>query len=299
MNQLNYHHLRYFHAIVREGSLTKAAESLHVSQSALSIQLKKLEESLGCALFDRQHKSLSLTEEGKMVLDYAKTIFHTGEEMLATLQNRGGRYRKVLRVGSVSTLSKNFQLSFLREALEDSELEVVIHSASTSELFNQLRAHTIDLVLSNSPVPRDNERRLHSQLVDDQAVSLIAPKHFKKRRAFRFPEDLRGVPMVLPSLESNIRARFDLIMERAGIAPLIAAEADDMAMLRLIARETEAIALVPPVVVQDELESGSLVELYQIPDIHETFYAVTASRRYPNPYLSKLLKGTTPKPRKS
>lgn len=290
MNQLNYHHLRYFHAIVQEGSLTRAAESLNVSQSALSIQLKKLEESLGCALFDRQHKSLKLTEEGRMVLDYAKTIFHTGEEMLATLQNRSGRYRNVLRVGAVSTLSKNFQLSFLREALEDSELEVVIHSASTAELFNQLRSHHIDLVLSNSPVPRDNERRLHSQLLDDQAVSLVGPKRFKKRRAFRFPEGLRDVPMVLPSMESNIRARFDLIMERAGIAPLIAAEADDMAMLRLIARETDCIALVPPVVVQDELKSGILTELYQIPDIHETFYAVTASRRYPNPYLKKLLK---------
>ena len=289
MNQLNYHHLRYFHAIVLEGSLTRAAESLNVAQSALSIQLKKLEESLGCALFDRQHKSLKLTEEGRMVLDYAKTIFRTGEEMLATLQNRSGRYSNVLRVGAVSTLSKNFQLSFLREALEDTELEVVIHSASTSELFNQLRAHNIDLVLSNSPVPRDHERRLHSQLVDNQAVSLVGPKKFKKRHTFRFPEDLRGVPMVWPSMESNIRARFDLIMERAGIAPLIAAEADDMAMLRLIARETECIALVPPVVVHDELKSGILTELYQIPDIHETFYAVTASRRYPNPYLKKLL----------
>jgi len=289
MNQLNYHHLRYFHAIVQEGGLTRAAKRLHVSQSALSIQLKKLEESLDCALFDRQHKSLSLTEEGKMVLDYAKTIFHTGEEMLATLQNRSGRYRKILRVGAVSTLSKNFQLSFLREALEDTELEVVILSASSDELFNQLRAHTIDLVLSNSPVPRDKERRLHSQRVDKQAVSLVGPKKYKKRRAFRFPEDLQDIPMVLPSLESNNRARFDLIMERSGVAPLVAADAADMAMLRLIARAMDAIALVPPVVVHDELQSKELVELYQFPDIHETFYAVTASRRYPNPYLKRLL----------
>jgi len=290
MNQLNYHHLRYFHAIVREGNLTRAAKRLNVSQSALSIQLKKLEESLECALFDRQHKSLNLTEEGRMVLNYAETIFKTGEEMLATLQNRGGRYRNVLRVGAVSTLSKNFQMSFLREALDNIELEVVIHSSSARELYRQLRSHTLDLVLSNSPVPRDNERLLHCQLVDDQAVSLVGHKHFKKRRAFRFPEDLRDVAMVLPSLESNIRARFDLVMERAGIAPLVAAEADDMAMLRLIARETDVVALVPPVVVQDELKSGELVELYQIPDIHETFYAVTVTRRYPNPYLKKLLK---------
>lgn len=228
-----------------------------------------------------------------MVVNYAETIFKTGEEMLATLQNRGGRYRNVLRVGAVSTLSKNFQMSFLREALDDNELEVIIHSSSTRELYGQLRSHTLDLVLSNNPVPRDNERHLRSQLVDDQTVSIIGHKKFKKRRAFRFPEDLRDVPMVLPSMESNIRTRFDLIMEKAGIAPLIAAEADDMAMLRLIARETDALALVPPVVVQDELKSGELVELHQIPDIHETFYAVTVARRYPNPYLKKLLQDTT------
>jgi len=90
-------------------------------------------------------------------------------------------------------------------------------------------------------------------------------------------------------LESNIRASFDLIMERAGISALVAAEADGMAMLRLIARETEAITLVPPVVVQDELKNGRLVELYQIPEIRENFYAITASRRYPNPYLHHLL----------
>jgi LysR family transcriptional activator of nhaA len=225
-----------------------------------------------------------------MVLDYAKTIFHTGEEMLATLQNRHGRYRNVLRVGAVATLSKNFQLSFLRGALEDPQLEVVIHSGTSDSLFAQLRAHTIDLVLSNSPVLRDSERRLRSRLVDDQAVSLVGPPKLMPPRGFRFPQDLRATPVALPGAESNIRARFDLIMERAGVAPLIAAEADDMAMLRLIARETEVITLVPPVVVQDELQSGHLVEIHQIPDLHETFYAVTAERRYPNPYLEPLLR---------
>lgn len=292
MDFLNYHHLRYFHAIAKQGSLTGAANMLNISQSALSIQLRKLEESLGCALFAREHKTLTLTEEGRMVLDYAQTIFRTGDELLATLQNRSGRFRNVLRVGAVATLSRNFQLSFLRDALNDQDLEVVLHSASLRELLSALNAHTIDLVLSNSPVRRDQELALHSHLVDEQAVSLVGPKVLAKRKTFRFPEDLRDTPMILPSLESNIRAGFDLLMERAGIHPLIAAEADDMAMLRLIARETEAIALVPPVVVQDELKSGLLKELHRIPDLKETFYAITASRRYPNPFLKKILKGT-------
>lgn len=289
MHALNFHHLRYFHAIVIEGTLTKAAESLNVSQSALSIQLRKLEESLGCALFERQHKALILTEEGRMVHDYAQTIFRTGDELMATLQNRGGRYKNVLRVGAVSTLSKNFQMNFLRDALNDQELEVVIHSASRRVLLAELNAHNIDLVLSNSPIMRDSELTLHSQLVDEQPVSIVGPASMKKRRKFRFPEDLQGVPMVLPSLESNIRASFDLMMEQAGIRPLIAAEVNDMAMLRLIARDTNTLSLLPPVVVHDELKMKHLFELYQLPELHEAFYAITASRRYPNPYLEKLL----------
>ena len=290
MSGLNYHHLRYFRAIVREGTLTKAAESLNVAQSSISVQLKQLEQSLGIALFDRQHKSLNLTEEGRMVFDYAETIFRTGEEMLTTLRNRSGRYSNVLRVGAVSTLSKNFQLSFLREALDNQDLEVIIHSSSTRQLLSELNAHTIDLVLSNNPVRHDTEQSLVSQLVDEQPVSLVCPKRLKKRGKFKFPEDLRDVPMVLPSRESNIRTGFDLIIQQANFSPLVAAEADDMAMLRLIARETDAVALVPQVVVKDELASGKLVELYRIPMLYETFYAITAPRRFPNPYVKDLLR---------
>lgn len=289
MNPLNFHHLRYFHAVVRQGSLTAAAKNLHVSQSALSIQIKKLEDRLGCTLFDRQHKRMQLTEEGKIILDYADTIFRTSEEMLATLQNKSQRFRNTLRVGAVSTLSSNFQLSFLQPALDDQDLEVVIHSASLRVLMTQLNAHTIDLVLSNNPVMRDQELKIHCQQIAEQPVSLVAPPDWIAPKTFNFPQDLQQKPIVLPGLESTIRASFDLIMEQSGIAPLIAAEADSMAMLRLIARETKAITLVPAVVVQDELRSGRLVELYQIPAIQESFYAITTARRYPNPYLKDLL----------
>lgn len=290
MSQLNYHHLRYFLAIAKEGNLTKAANRLNVSQSALSTQLKKLEESLGCPLFDREHKSLKLTEEGRMAMNYADTIFRSGEEMLATLRNRGGRYRNVLRVGAVATLSKNFQLSFLQEALDDQDLEVVIFSASMRELISQLKAHTVDLVLSNSAVPREIEPTTRSLLLAEQSVSLVARRNYAVLSRFEFPRDLEGVPLILPSSESGIRSSFDLLMERAGVPPLIAAEANDMAMLRLMAKETNAISLVPPIVVHDELESGELKEIYNIPSVRESFYAITIERRFPNPYLTHLLK---------
>lgn len=288
-HQLNYHHLRYFHAIVQEGSLTAAADRLNVAQSSLSVQLKQLEASLDCALFDRQHKSLTLTDEGRLIFDYADTIFKTGNEMLATLDKRGTRFKDVIRVGAVATLSRNFQMAFLRRVIDNEALEVVIHSASMGELVDQLTAHTLDLVLSNHPVRRDANRSLRSRLVAEQPVSLIGAKRFKKRRTFRFPEDLQDVPLVLPSLESDIRIRFDGILEKHDFTPLVAAEADDMAMLRLLARETDGIALLPPVVVQEELAAGTLHDLFQVPGLQERFYALTIAQRFPNPYLKELL----------
>ncbi len=293
MYQLNYHHLRYFHAIVREGTLTAAAQRLNVAQSALSVQLKQLEDSLGCALFDRMHKSLHLTEEGRMVFDYAETIFRTGDEMLATLQNRSGKYKEVLRVGAVATLSRNFQLSYLKEVIDDEDVEVVITSASMGELLAQLSAHTIDLVLSNQPAKRDAGTLWQNHLVTEQPVSLIGGRQFHKRRRFRFPEDLKDVPMVLPSMASGIRGQFDLLMQQHGLSPLIAAEADDMAMLRLLAREINGIALLPPVVVHDELEQGILFDLYQVPTLQEQFYAITVQRKFPNSNLKVLLSKKT------
>lgn len=288
MSFLNYHHLRYFRAIAHEGSLTKAARNLKLSQSALSVQLRSLEESLGQALFNRKHKALELTEAGRIALEYADSIFRSGEELTDLLQNRASRSRSFLRVGAASNLSRNFQMSFLRPLVLREDVELIIHSGTLRELLVRLQSHTLDVVLSNTPVRRDAETGWHSHLLDEQSVSLVG-RRTRGMKSFRFPEDLRGTPIVLPSLESSLRAAFDMLMDQVGIRPMIAAEIDDMAMLRLMARETNGVTLVPPVVVKEELENGTLVERHRFPQIKETFYAITPSRRFPNPILRDLM----------
>lgn len=294
---LNYHHLRYFRAIATEGSLTRAAQHLGISQSAMSVQLRQLEESLGQPLFERKHKSLVLTEPGRIALEYANSIFRSGEELTDLLRNRAARGRSFVRVGAVATLSRNFQLSFLRPLLAREDLDLIIHSGTLRELLARLQAHTLDVVLSNMPVRRDAETGWHSHLLDEQPVSLVGHKT-RGMKPFRFPEDLRTTPVVLPSLESSIRVAFDLLLDQAGIRPIIAAEIDDMAMLRLMARESHGVTLVPPVVVQDELASGALVERHRFPLIKETFYAITPSRRFPNPLVKELVLHGKATPRK-
>ena len=284
---LNLHHLRYFRAIAHEGGLTRAARRLNVSQSALSTQLRQLEDQLGHPLFDRVGKRLELTEAGRIALDYAETIFRAGDELLGTLQGHGPAQR-VLRVGSIATLSRNFQLELLRPLMGRIDTELVIRSGSMAELLAGLAARNLDVVLSNLPVPRDAASDWHSQLLAEQPVSLVSRPE-EGEAAFTFPDDLRDVPVLLPSLNSSIRVAFDLLVEQAGIRPAILAEVDDMAMLRLLARESPGVTLVPPVVVQDELRAGALVERCSLPQVKETFYATTLASRFPNPMLKELL----------
>ena len=289
MDFLNYHHLRYFRMIASEGNLTRAAIRLNLSPPALSVQLRQLEESLGHPLFERLPTGLRLTEAGRVALDYADSIGRSGEELMDVMRHRGvGERRFVLRIGAVATLSRNFQLAFLKPVLKRENVELVVRSGSLSELLVSLQSHEVDVVLSNEAVRRDVERPWHSHRLADQAVSLVGAPSWKLRR-LKFPRDFGEVPLILPSFESNIRAGFERLLASAGLRPLVMAEVDDMAMLRLVAREGEGLALVPPVVVQDEIASGRLVVTHRIAEIRETFYAVTPSRRFPNPLVGELI----------
>jgi LysR family transcriptional regulator, transcriptional activator of nhaA len=278
--------------IAREQSLAKAAQTLNLSAPALSIQLKQLEESLGHALFERTRGGLALTEAGRVALDYAETIGRAGEELMDVMQHRPRGGRQILRVAAVSTLSRNFQLEFLKPALHRLDVEVIVRSGNFQELLVALRMHQVDLVLSNQSARRDAETQWHSHLLEEQPVSLVGTAFWKKKK-LRFPEDFRDVPVILPSLESSVRAGFDRLMAAAGVRPCIMAEVDDMAMLRLLAREGEGFALVPPVVVRDEIERRELAETHRIPQLKEVFYAITPSRRFPNPLVGELVQRMT------
>ena len=286
---LNYHHLRYFRVIARELSVTRAAEKLNLSTPALSIQLKQLEESLGHVLFERTRGGLTLTEAGRLALEYAEMIGRAGEELMDVMQHRPRGGRQVLRVGAVATLSRNFLLEFLRPALHRADTEVVVRSGGLRELLVSLHAHQVDLVLSNQAARRDAETPWHCHLLAELAVSLVGTPEWKKKR-LKFPEGFADVPVILPSLESNTRAGFDRILAAAGARPRVIAEVDDMATLRLLAREGEGLALVPPVVVRDEIERGELVEVHRVPELRETFYAITPSRKFPNPLVGELVR---------
>ncbi|WP_099824375.1 LysR family transcriptional regulator [Oceaniglobus indicus] len=288
---LNYHHLRYFWAVAHDGNLTRTAERLNISQSALSVQIKQLEQRLGHPLFDRRGRQLHLTEAGRIALDHADAIFSTGQELVAILQDTD-RSRLAVRVGALATLSRNFQIGFLRPILARPDVEVMLRSGSPAELLDGLATLNFDLVLMNREPPGDGAAPFVTHRLAQQAVSLVgSPGRLDPRRPLG--DLLRDQPIILPTAGSSVRTAFDALVNRLEIRPRIVAEVDDMAMMRLMAREDIGLALVAPVVVQDELASGRLVEADEHPRIHEVFYAVTLRRRFPNRLVQDLLKLST------
>ncbi|NNE89516.1 MAG: LysR family transcriptional regulator [Silicimonas sp.] len=287
MADLNYHHLRYFWAVAHDGNLTRTAERLNLSQSAVSVQIKQLEASLGHALFERRGRQLIMTEAGRIALDHADAIFASGRELIGTLQEQG-RSRQAIRIGALATLSRNFHMKFLAPILGRQDVEIILRSGASADLLQALEALNLDVVLINRAPQRDAATPFVSHRLSEQPVSLVGTPDLLGDNT-KLNDLLARQPIILPTADTGVRIGFDALTQRLGILPQIAAEVEDMAMMRLLAREGLGLAVLPPIVVQDELNTGRLVEADRLPGIAETFFAVTLSRRFPNPILSELL----------
>ena len=285
---LNFKHLKYFWTVAHEGSLTRASEVLHISTPALSVQIQKLEEQLGHTLFDRKGRQLVLNEAGRVALDYADTIFTAGADLLGSMRGIDARASKVIRIGAMATLSRNFQVSFLSPLLTREDLDIVVRSDGFSVLLKELENLQLDVLLVNTPPMVSHDIPWLTHLIAEQPVSIVGSPSRVYADA-NIKELLSTQPLILPSEASSIRNNFDAWLDRSGIQPKIVAEVDDMAMIRLLARADHGIAVVPPIVVRDELDSGLLVESKHFDALTESFYAITLKRRFDNPLVRELL----------
>lgn len=287
MNRLNYHHLQYFWHVAKVGNLTKVAEKLHISQSALSAQIKQLEESLDCQLFLRQGRKLVLTEMGNVAFSYAESIFNKGNELENLLRKGMESENKIVRIGVLSTMSRNFIESFVEPVLNNSNFKLEIYASGQSTLLNSLTNHQLDLALTNIEVRGNADQLWECILLNRQPISVIGPEGFDIKSVFS--NKYQEYNWILPSAESPIRAAFDGLCALHQMEPRIIAEANDMAMLRLLARDSRALTVMPEVVVKDELRNGTLKAYAQLPEVYENFYAVTVKKHFRKYEINNLI----------
>lgn len=211
-----------------------------------------MEERLGKPLCNRERRRLEQTDASRLVLVYAEDFFGLAEQLLAIVRGQAGG-EPHLRVGSAAILSRNFQENWLRPVLARHDVLLTLVSVALDELLARQLRHQLDIVLSNEAVVADAEHPWRCRLIARQPLCLVGSALPRRRCSFRFPHDLDGVDVVLPGPRSSLRAAFDALCERAGVAPRVRAQAEDMAMLHLLTRDSGSLALVPQVVVQDEL----------------------------------------------
>ncbi len=153
MDWLNYHHLYYFWAVARHGSLTAASSRLRLAPSTISSQLGKLEETLGGKLFNRVGRNLEPTDLGRLVFRYADEIFSIGREMMDTVRGQTIAGSLSLRVGVLDVLPKLITSKLLEPALKLAvQVRLICFEDKEEALLAELAVHNIDVVLSDSPI---------------------------------------------------------------------------------------------------------------------------------------------------
>jgi LysR family transcriptional activator of nhaA len=288
MGKLNYHHLGYFWQVAKQGNLTKAAERLHVSQSALSAQIAQLEHNMGVELFSRQGRKLVLTQIGQTTFSYADEIFRKGSELEALLLQGVQAQSLSIKIGMLATMSRNFIESFVEPLINKPNTKYSLRARGQAHLLNELANHQIDIALTNIEVNGVDEKLWRCQLLARQPIAIIGPPSLGLGSSFS--ADYAAQNWILPIEDSPIRSAFDGFCAIHEFTPNIVAEADDMAMLRLLARDSNAIAVMPEVVVKDELRSGKLTSYMRLTNVFENFYAVTIPRHLPNEAINELMR---------
>ncbi|MDX5298647.1 MAG: substrate-binding domain-containing protein, partial [Gammaproteobacteria bacterium] len=194
-----------------------------------------------------------------------------------------------LRIGVLSTMSRNFIEGFIAPLIGQPKVRFSLYARGMANLLDGLANHQFDLILTNTNVVTTEQDPVwQSQLIHRQPLAIVGPPAFQPEA--EFPVGYAGQRWVLPAAHTELRAAFDGFCAHWRYEPDVMAEADDMAMLRLLARDSGALTVLPTVVVKDEIAQGTLQALMTLPNVFESFYAVTVKRQFVPPILSELLR---------
>lgn len=288
MNQwINYHHLFYFKTIAEEGSVSRAAAKLRLGQPTLSAQLKQFEDNLGVQLFERQHKKLILTEQGKVALDYSKNIFRMGSEMYEVLHDRLKPLKPSLHLGALDSIPKQIVLQLVKHAFRISPCQITLSEGKSDELLRELTSHRMDLMVTNFLPSGVDGKGLYPKSITKKNVAFYGAPKFKTLRK-AFPKSISGQPMILPTYDSRLRQDLDHWAKLNKIELNIITESQDISVKKLMA--VSELGLIPTAAhtVTGQVLRGELVEIGQLQGVSEELFLVTAQRKIENPIAAKL-----------
>ena len=292
MQRLNHHHLFIFWILARTGSFTAAARELRIAQSAVTAQIRHLEEALGISLIDRSNKRRpELTSDGRRVLDFANTIFECSQELLKWATKGEAPEAGAIRIGAISGLSRNLQYEFLKPVLEDPSVRIEVATGDQEKLIRLLKEHSLDVVLSSHNVRSDGKVPFYSHVLTASPLVFVTKAGKGEKRGGGLKECLARKPLYVPGLSFEIRPELDAFLERLKSPLRIAGEIDDIALLRIFALRSSAVVALPEMGVKNDLERNDLRVIARAGDIEQRFYAITRQKRVPHKLIEGLIVG--------
>ena len=286
---INHHHLYYFKTIAEEGSVSKAAGKLLLGQPALSTQLKQFEEVLGMKLFERHHKRLVLSEEGKIALEYARSIFKMGNEMVEVLKDQFHPSRINVQIGALDSIAKLVILNLAKAAYKIGPCHISLREGNTEELVRELIEHRIDLFVTDFIPTGKETRTLYHRSIGKRPTSIFGAPSFKYLKK-TFPASISGKQFILPTFGSRLRHDVEHWLNRNRVTADIIAETQDVTLRNLMA--IEGLGLIPsaPFSVERHVRGGTLIEIGSLPGVSEELYLISAQRKIANPVSFRLMK---------
>jgi LysR family transcriptional activator of nhaA len=284
MEWLNYHHLLYFWTVAREGSVTRAAAALNVTQPAISRQLQQLEQNFGHELFVRSGRRLVLTDSGKVALEYAEEIFSLGKELGDVMKGRSPASRHRFSVGLTDAVPKLVAHQLLEPAFAPSlRLRVTVTEDEPSRLLAALAVHELDLVITDAPFSRGTRSKVSQHLLAESGTSFFAEAALARSLRHRFPHSLSGGALMLPSERSELRRAIDHWLESNELRPAITGEFDDSALMNAVASEAQAVFPGPTVIEEEICRQYGVAVAGRVDELRERYYALSPDRRLKHP----------------
>ncbi len=287
MDWINFHHLRYFWMVAREGGLRQAAEKLHVSPPSISAQIHELEAALGEKLFRRAGRANVLTEAGQIALRYADEIFGLGRELAAAIKQQPNANALRLHVGIADSFPKLVTQQILQPVFAMAQaVHVICREGKVTDLLGQLAAHRLDVVLADEPASGALKMRVFNHPLGDCGVTFCAGSRLAQALRKGFPRSLHQAPALLPAEGTGLRRSVEQWFQSLGIAPRVLAEFEDAALMKVMAADGRGFIPVPTMVVQEAVDRFSLRIIGATEKCREQFFAITADRRIHHPAVA-------------
>lgn len=281
---LNYKQLYYFWNVARAGSITRAAERLHLTPQTISGQLGELERALGIDLFRRIGRRLELTSAGKLALSHADEIFQIGNELEQSLRSGAGSGEQSFRVGIADAVPKSIAYRLLAPAMALAEpMRLICHEDKLERLFAELAIHQLDLVIADRPLPSELGVKGYSHALGRCAIAFYAVPDLATRYRSSFPRSLDGAPFLLPGDKAAVQAPLARWFNKHQIQPHIIGKFDDSALMQAFGKAGAGV-FPAPAMLDDEIRDQYGAEVIGCThDVMVRYYAISIERRLTHP----------------